>query len=468
MASIKKFFYFIVIVLFLGAIIYVYPEIEWHSPKIDIKLESDYVGLKPFDVRITDKGKGLKKVTIALKNENGESILVDKVYDSPVKDHNFTIKLDPKQLGIKGGPAELTVSAEDRSRLKLFRGNKTNVNRKVEIDLVAPTVDVVSGDQYINHGGSGLVIYKASEDVARSGVQLGEYWFPGHRGYFADPNIHLAFFAFPYTLSRGDSLSLIAEDAAGNTKTVNIPHRLKNVRYKKSDITVTDKFIEEKMATLLGEDSSKDQDLKVKFLKVNRDLRKKNNDEIKKIGEKTSEKILWNGEFHQLTNSKVEANFADDRTYFFNGEQIDEQYHLGYDLAVTKRYPVEVANDGVAVFTGDLGIYGNTVIVDHGMGISTLYGHLSSMDVNVGDSVKKKQIVGKTGETGLAAGDHLHYGVYVNGVPVRPIEWWDRKWINDNIMKKIKEAEVAFKTSQRGDGSAPSDVSKEKEVKEEN
>ena len=466
MKSIKKFFYFIVIVLFVGAVIYIYPEIEWHPPQIDIKLASDYVGLKPFNVQIKDKGKGLKRVTISLKDENGKSILADKVYDSPVKEDTFTIELDPKEMGLKDGPAELAVSAEDRSHLKLFRGNKTDVIKKIKIDLVPPKAEILSGDQYINHGGSAVVIYKTSEDVTRSGVELGEYFFPGHRGYFEDQNIYLAFFAFPYTLSPGDNISLIAEDAAGNTKTVNIPHKLKNVIYKKSDINISDNFIQEKMASLLGEDSSKDQDLKVIFLKVNRDLRKKNNDEIKRIGEKTSAQILWNGEFHQLTNSQVEANFADDRTYFFNGEPIDEQYHLGYDLAVTKRYPVEAANDGVVVFAGDLGIYGNTVILDHGMGISTLYGHLSSIDVNVDDVVKKKQIVGKTGETGLAAGDHLHYGVYVNGVPVRPIEWWDQKWINDNILKKIKEAEAEFKTTKRADGSAPSEVSEEKEVKE--
>jgi murein DD-endopeptidase MepM/ murein hydrolase activator NlpD len=469
MKSIKKFFYFVVIILFVGALIYVYPEIEWTSPKVDIKLASDYVGLKPFDVRVRDKGKGLKRVTISLKDENGESILVDKVYDSPVKEDSFNIGLDPKKLGIKSGPAELTVSAEDRSHIKLFRGNKTEVRKKIKIDLVPPKAEIVSGDQYINHGGSGLVIYRTSEDATRSGVEVGEYFFPGHSGYFEDPNIYLAFFAFPYTLSPSDSISLIAEDAAGNTKTVNIPHKLKNVIYKKSDINVSDNFIESKMAPLLDEDSSKDQeDLKAIFLKVNRDLRKKDNDEIKKIGEKTSEQILWNGEFHQLTNSQVEANFADDRTYFLNGEPIDEQYHLGYDLAVTKRYPVEAANNGVVVFAGDLGIYGNAVILDHGMGISTLYGHLSSIDVNVGDVIKKRQIIGKTGETGLAAGDHLHYGVYVDGVPVRPIEWWDQKWINDNIMKKIKEAEAEFKTTQRADGSAPNNVSNENEVKEEN
>lgn len=468
MKSVRKFFFFVIVILLVGAIIYVYPEIEWHPPKIDIKLDSDYVGLKPFDIKIKDKGKGLKKVVISLKDEIGESVLAEKVYDSAVKEDKFSIELNPKNVGIKEGPAELMVTAEDRSRLRFFHGNRTNVIKKIKIDLVPPRAEIISGDQYINHGGSGLVIYKASEDVARSGVKVGGYFFPGHSGYFQDPNVYLSFFAFPYDLDPGDAISLIAEDAAGNSKTLNLPHRLKTVFYKKSDINVTDKFIADKMSTLLGADSSKDQDLKIIFLKVNRDLRKKNNDEIKRIGEKTSDRILWTGAFHQLTNSQVEANFADYRTYFLNGEPIDEQYHLGYDLAVTKRYPVEVANDGVVVFAGDLGIYGNTVVVDHGMGISTLYGHLSSIDVNVGDTVKKGQEIGKTGETGLAAGDHLHYGVYLDGVPVRPIEWWDQKWINDNILKKIREAEVEFKTAQREQVSAPGDVQKENELKEQN
>jgi murein DD-endopeptidase MepM/ murein hydrolase activator NlpD len=147
--------------------------------------------------------------------------------------------------------------------------------------------------------------------------------------------------------------------------------------------------------------------------------------------------MLWSGAFTQLTNSKVEANFADARTYIYEGEDIDKAYHLGFDLSVTKRYPVEASNSGVVSFTGPLGIYGNTVIIDHGLGLTTLYGHLSSIDVKEGEAVKQKQIIGKTGETGLAAGDHLHFGVYLNGVAVLPIEWWDEKWIRDNITPKL-------------------------------
>ena len=96
------------------------------------------------------------------------------------------------------------------------------------------------------------------------------------------------------------------------------------------------------------------------------------------------------------------------------------------------------AHNGTVVHAGDLGIYGNCVMLDHGFGLFTLYGHLSSIDVKVGDSVQAKQPIGRSGETGLAAGDHLHFGVYLAGVAVLPVEWWDAKWINDNIAPKLE------------------------------
>jgi murein DD-endopeptidase MepM/ murein hydrolase activator NlpD len=98
---------------------------------------------------------------------------------------------------------------------------------------------------------------------------------------------------------------------------------------------------------------------------------------------------------------------------------------------------VEAANSGVVSFVGDLGIYGNTVIIDHGLGLSTLYGHLSSVDVKEGEQIKQQQIIGKTGETGLAVGDHLHFATLLQGIPVLPKEWWDPKWIKDNIQPKL-------------------------------
>jgi murein DD-endopeptidase MepM/ murein hydrolase activator NlpD len=178
------------------------------------------------------------------------------------------------------------------------------------------------------------------------------------------------------------------------------------------------------------------------FIKVNKNLRKENEDKIRSITEKETPTLLWHDAFSQLSNSKVEANFADARTYVYNGEAIDSAYHLGYDLSVTKHYPAEAANSGTVAFVGDLGIYGNTVIIDHGLGLFTLYGHLSSIDVKVGDQLKQRQLIGKTGETGLAAGDHLHFGVYLHGLAVLPVEWWDQKWINDNVQPKLAGSTV--------------------------
>jgi murein DD-endopeptidase MepM/ murein hydrolase activator NlpD len=217
-----------------------------------------------------------------------------------------------------------------------------------------------------------------------------------------------------------------------------LAYELRGARYRKSTITISDGFIQNTVAPLVTDVAARQGAARDIFIAVNKRVRKENEDKITAITRKSTPSVLWEGAFIQLSNSKVEANFADERTYVYNNENIDTAYHLGYDLSVTKRYPVEAANSGTVTFAGDLGIYVNTVILDHGLGLSTLYGHLSSIDVKEGDSVKKAQILGRTGETGLAAGDHLHYGVYLNGVAVLPVEWWDQKWINDNIQPKLE------------------------------
>lgn len=451
----RKFIYLLVLVIIIGGFVYILPEIERKGPRINIKLDSEYVGLRPFDVEVKDEGKGLKKVSIVLADENGESTLYEEEYPSPIMEKKFTVQLDPRKLGMKEGAAEIRIMAEDRSHSNIFRGNKANVSKKVIIDLTSPRIEVVSTEHYINFGGSGLVIYKASSDAVKSGVEVGDYFFPGYQGYFKNPDVYMAFFAYPYNVSPDTLITAVAEDAAGNSKKAGFFYVVKPVRYKESTINVSDDFIERKVAPLLEVNLPEEVGLKEIFLKVNRNMRRVNEAEIKKISANPTKAILWNGAFQQLSNSQVEANFADKRTYMYNDEVVDQQYHLGYDLAVTRRYPVEAANKGVVVHADELGIYGNAVVIDHGFGLVTLYGHLSSINVKVGDKISKKQIVGRSGETGLAAGDHLHYAVYLNGVAVRPVEWWDNKWINDNILNKIQQARAEFGTAEVQKQSAP-------------
>jgi murein DD-endopeptidase MepM/ murein hydrolase activator NlpD len=341
-----------------------------------------------------------------------------------------------KLAGIKEGRAVLRVVARDRS---LFTGNETVLQKEITIDITPPTLQLIAEDRYINFGGAGAIVYKPSADTATSGVRVGDHFFPGHKGQVKGQEDHyVVLFAHPYNAPPNAKAFLVATDKAGNTREMGLAYELKNVKYRKSTIAVSDSFIQSKVAPLLNGGNAREGGAKETFLAVNNRLRKANDDRIAAITRKATSAKQWDGAFVQLSNSKVEANFADERTYTYKGEAIDKAYHLGYDLSVTKRYPAEAANAGTVVFAGDLGIYGNTVILDHGLGLFTLYSHLSSIDVREGDTVKQRQALGATGDTGLAAGDHLHYGVYLHGVAVLPVEWWDPKWIKDNIQPKLE------------------------------
>ena len=426
---------FLLAVLVAGGYFLV-PKFEWYKPQVKITPDTDTIGLAPIEIEINEKGTGLKSVVVTLSAGGTEHSLFSQEYDQPVMQTKVTI-LSSKLTGIKEGPAVFRVSARDRSLWGFFKGNETVIQKNVSIDITPPALELIADDPYINFGGTGVIAYKTSPDAVRSGVKIGNYFFPGYKGQTKDPETYIVFFAHPYDVSETEKAVLVATDKAGNSREMRLAYTLKDVRYKKSTIPISDDFIQAKVAPLLSDVGARQGSPKDIFVKVNHGLRKENEDKIRMVGQKTANRMLWSGPFSQLSNSKVEANFADARTYIYHNEAIDTAYHLGFDLSVTKRYPVEAANSGIVSFTGDLGIYGNAVIIDHGLGLSTLYGHLSSIDVKEGEQIKQQQIIGKTGETGLAVGDHLHFATLLQGVPVLPKEWWDAKWIRDNIQPKL-------------------------------
>ena len=430
-------FLLLIIIVLAGGAYYLAPRFEWKSPQIKLP-ESEVLSLAPIEIGVADQGAGLKSVAATLSVGGTDQALVSEQYAQPVGEKKFSIALS-KLTGIKEGPAVLRVSARDASLWNFFRGNETVVERNLTIDVTPPTLELIADDRYINFGGVGVIVYKPSADTATSGIKIGGYFFPGFKGQIASqPDHFIVLFAHPYDAPPDAKALLVATDKAGNTREMSLVYELKNVKYRKSTIAISDNFLQNKIAPLVKDVGARQGAPKDVFVAVNKALRKQNEDQIVAITTKHTPSMLWKGAFSQLSNSKVEANFADHRTYTYNNQPIDTAYHLGYDLSVTKQYPVEAANSGAVVFAGDLGIYGNTVILDHGLGLFTLYGHLSAIDVKAGDSIKQRQIVGKTGETGLAAGDHLHYGVYLSGVAVLPVEWWDQKWITDNIDPKLE------------------------------
>jgi murein DD-endopeptidase MepM/ murein hydrolase activator NlpD len=350
---------------------------------------------------------------------------------------------------LQAGAARLVVMAT-RPVLFGLRTREAGASRDFSVVLTPPRVSVVSTHHFINHGGAEFVVYRCSPPDAASGVRVGDQFYPGFPAAGAgvpnaDPSLKVAFFALLWNQDLNTPIELYAKDDAGNEAVAGFDYKVFPKPFLRSRIELTDAFLQKVVAEIPArtpdfEAAGSGEDRLAAFLQINRELRQKNADQIVSIAARTARAMLWRGSFLPLGNSKVESRFADHRTYFYQGKEVDQQVHLGFDLAVTANVPVLAENDGVVLFADYLGIYGNCVIIDHGLGVQSLYGHLSSIDVKAGDKVEKGRVIGRSGTTGLAGGDHLHFAMLVGGRPVSPIEWWDPHWIEDRVMRKLKDA----------------------------
>lgn len=343
------------------------------------------------------------------------------------------------------GPAMLRVSAS-RPVLRKLRHVSSESSREIQVRLTPPRAAVVSTHHYVNQGGAEMVVYRVSPSDVDSGVRVGDMRYPAFPGSGArlnDPELRVAFFALLYNQSTDTPMEVFAEDVAGNQSRAQFEHRVFPKKFRSSRIPLDDKFLGRVVPAILESSphvKGSASELLPSFLTINNDLRRLNNETIAMLAKKTAPSILWDGAFQPLGGSQIESSFADFRTYLYDGKDVDRQVHLGFDLAKTANAPVTAANNGKVVHAAELGIYGNTVIVDHGMGVQSLYAHLSSFAVNEGDDVQKGQRLGASGQTGLAGGDHVHFSMLVNGQFVNATEWWDPHWIEDRILRKLREA----------------------------
>ncbi|MBW2405740.1 MAG: M23 family metallopeptidase [Deltaproteobacteria bacterium] len=422
-------------------------KLEGKKPSILIEPPPEYIGkAQTLSVTVSDPQTGVRKVWIGLVKDGKETVLFQKHLPSSgiigggeKLEASFNIKIEPESLGITDGKAILRMVAKDFSWRSWLKGNTTYLEKDVVIDTKPPDLGILTRIHNVSQGGTGLVIYKLSEPCLNSGVTVGENFFPGYSGYFKDKNIFMAFFTLNYTQGPGTNIFVKATDFAGNNSKAGFPYYIKKRTFKNVVIKISDKFLNWKMPEF-NIDVSLDSETPMidKFLKVNRELRISDGRQIVEIVSETDKKLYWNGAFLRLPNSARKANFADHREYKYKDHIIDQQVHLGIDLASVAHSPVPSSNNGKVVFAGDLGIYGKTIVLDHGFGLFSIYSHLSAFDVKQGQMVSKGEVLGRTGSTGLAGGDHLHFGIIVHNTFVNPVEWWDANWIKNNISTKIE------------------------------
>jgi hypothetical protein len=451
-SNLRFIYLFVGAVLCIGGSLFVWlliKGLEGKAPTIEWETSFGSVGRTyTFQGVATDRESGLKRLWIALMQQGKEVVLFDQTFPSEgllrrgaIQRYPISLEIDTTALGLIDGEAMLRTACWDYSYSGWLSGNRFYAEHKVVFDTRPPAVEMVTHIHNLNQGGAGLAVYRVSEPVASSGVQVVDRFFPGLKGYFGETDVFLAFFALPFDKGPETRLSVTATDVAGNIGSTGFPYHVNAKTFKTDTISISDGFLRQKMPEFEGITGVGNQASPLEtFLKVNRDLRQANYETIRKICNTSDPVKHWDGVFLRLPASARKAGFAEHRTYKYKGKAVDQQFHLGVDLAATSSFPVPSANGGRIVFADDLGIYGRTVIVDHGFFFFSMYSHLSRIQAVQDQMVSKGDIIGFTGRTGLAGGDHLHFGILIHDTFVNPIEWWDSTWIKHNITDKLMAA----------------------------
>lgn len=434
MKKIISSLFVIVIVCFIGIVMFN----DMEAPSIALSTDKNIISPN-LDITVTaeDSNSSIKKISVRSIHNGITSPLAEQVFQD--KNSIQTLPFSIQTTGVRDGDIDIEITTVDNSLAWFGRGNKRTETFSFTIDATPPRVIVKTTPPNVRRGGTAVVAYSVSKEVSKSGVDVNGLFFPGYKQTNGD---FVCFFAFPYYMKPSEyNPQLVVEDIAGNSQVTPVAVYKINREFKHDDINISENFINTKVQEFTSMVSGNYSGVEL-FLQVNGPVRQANAEKLFEIARDTSPDILWKNRFLRMPRTANRAGFADHRTYFWQGQPIDEQTHLGLDLASVVHDNVPSTNNGRVVFTGYLGIYGNLVIVDHGAGIHSLYSHLSEIGIDHGAIVKTGDILGKTGATGMAGGDHLHYGVLVGGLEVTPIEWLDPKWIKDNVTDRLSAAEI--------------------------
>lgn len=400
------------------------------------------IGARPSFGATVETSRGrLVEVTVRVLQGDVDATVYRSEPQAP--DAHLDVEFELAGQGLREGEALLEIHARDDFWRPSIDEDTPALRVPVLIDLTAPRLSHRASTRYPAAGGAAVAVVSAegADDVW---IQVRDRRFPAHAGNPDQPDLRFAFYALDIDHPADETPFAMASDAAGNTSRVALPVVLRDPKIPTGTVDLKNEWLREKLPELLPGRVLGDDQLASAFLEVSQGQRAEAARVCAELAAASLEERLWSGRFVQMPNSRNMSGFGTRRTYRVDGRDLDTQVHAGFDFASVAQAPIPAANAGTVVHAGPLTLYGLTVVIDHGYGVLSLYGHCSSLNVAVGDQVTQGQIIARTGATGLAAGDHLHFEMIVGGVPVTPVQWFDADWIRDHVEAPLREGGVAF------------------------
>ncbi len=425
------------------------PMFERVSPTIALQQNSAWNLKDPLEITLSDNSN-ITSYKVTFIDDQGEKILEEKILSTPQNNLLLKVAAPKFETLYKGKSIKLQIEATDDSKWLIF-GNTTLETYDIAIDTKAPITQVINNSRYISRGGSALVVAKvADENLKDTYITFNDTQIFKLIPFYKE-NYYAAIIAWDITTPFEDfkKAEVVAIDKAGNKSTAKIPLYITDFAVKDSNLNIPQSFIDTVSTNVLEKMNEEvPTDLAERFVKQNRELRAKNIATIKKVSLDTLPKELFSDftikPFERLQGSMTAAGFGERRHYYLDEKMIDEAWHLGLDWASVAQDNIPITNSGDVIFKDYLGIYGNAIIVNHGLGLGSIYAHTTNQFINVGEKVTQGQKIATTGVTGAVLGDHLHFGVLVQGIEVNPLEWMDPNWIKTRITDILTESKTTI------------------------
>jgi len=366
LTGIKKLIRTVVFLALLGVIGFTLYNVFLLKPRVENLDQLERLPRKKEISLIVTPRTYVDKVVVTAVQGSREVLLFEGKLPRHVNEITFTV--EPRKAGLKDGSARIVV---ELIRFYLLRDT---FEVQALVDTQPPRIQLVYAPYTVLQGGSGGIRARVSEPVQLY-VEVGGRKF---RSFKISENTYIALFGVPVSTSPRDVIKVVALDEVGNKTVIPLGTGIKRNRFRTLTIELKGKerVIEPKLYAILGGEAE-GMDFVQLFRKVNEEIRGENEERIREIGSRSAEQRYWKGRFIQMKGSKVLSKYGERRRYTYGGRLISKSRHMGYDLASVKNAKVPAANSGVVVFAGDLGIYGNTVIIDHGYGLMSLYAHLA-------------------------------------------------------------------------------------------
>ena len=432
----KKLFSSLVVIIILGGITAVGYMLFKDMDPPTVVMDPDTGSVSPtqdITLHLEDAVSGVRSVSVSIRKGTQSGVIFEQIF--PALPHEIDVRFNLKKSGVRDGQIELEVRATDGAMAGFGRGNTVLRTFRVNVDGIPPRVTVLSPPGVSGRKGSAAVVsYALSKKVSMTGVKVGHEFFPAYQQPGGE---YFCLLAFPISMAPQQFLpEIVARDLAGNEVSSRLLLPAQDRKYRNDTLKIDDAFLENTMPAFMELIPDAPNHLE-RYVRVNNEIRLANEATLREIGKQTAPVALWSGTFMRLSGSAAKAAFGDYRTYKYGEQIIDHQIHMGQDLASVRHAPIPAGNSGKIVFVGELGIFGKLVIIDHGLGLMSLYAHMDSIEVNAGMDVKRGDRLGTTGVTGLAGGDHLHFGILINGIQVQPLDWFDGNWIKNNVTDRL-------------------------------